>query len=66
MEEVKQDKRMSQKDKDQALTAMQQALKAATPTQFKENVTLVKKYQKELDQVLGEESDQQQEPAKKQ
>jgi hypothetical protein len=66
MEEVKQDKQMSQRDKDQALTAMQQALKAATPTQFKENVTLVKKYQKELDQVLGEESDQQQEPAKKQ
>jgi hypothetical protein len=55
MEEVKQDKQMSQKDKDQALAEMQEALKAAKPLQYKENIAVVKKYEKELDQVLGPE-----------
>jgi hypothetical protein len=62
MEAIKQDKQMSQKDKTEALAEMQEALKTATPLQFKENVALVKKYQKQLDEVLGEE---QQEPANK-
>jgi len=55
MDEIKQDKQMSQHDKDQALAEMQEALKSAAPLQFKENVALVKKYQKELDQVLQQE-----------
>jgi hypothetical protein len=55
MEQIKQDKQMSQKDKDEALAEMRQALKVATPLQFKENIAVVKKYQKELDDVLGPE-----------
>jgi hypothetical protein len=64
MEAIKQDKQMSQKDKTEALAEMQEALKTATPLQFKENVALVKKYQKQLDEVLGEEPGQQ-DPANK-
>lgn len=60
MEEVKQDKQMSQKDKDEVLAEMQEALKTAAPLQFKENVALVKKFQKELDQLAPPEV-----PAKK-
>src|SRR5215468_2847673 len=52
IEELKQDTQVSQKDKDQALAQMQEALKRAAPLQFKENVAVVKKYQKELDQVI--------------
>lgn len=66
MEGVKQDKQLSQADKDQALKEMQEALKTAAPVQFKENVALVRKYQKEIDQAIGqEEPEQQQDPAKK-
>src|SRR5262245_10571671 len=70
MEELKQNKEMSQKDKDEALSDMQEALKTAAPLQFKENVAVVKKYQKELDQALDQEkqegADKKQEaPAKK-
>jgi len=64
IEELKQDKQMSQKDKDQVLTEMQEALKKATPLQFKENVAVVKKYQKELDEVTSQEGEKQ-EPGKK-
>jgi hypothetical protein len=60
MEAIKQDKQMSQQDKNQALQEMQEALKTATPLKFKENVALVKKYQKQLDEVMGQESDDQQ------
>lgn len=63
IEELKQDKQMPQKDKDQALADMQEALKNAAPLQFKENVALVQKYRKELDQVLQQEPGQ--EPSKK-
>jgi hypothetical protein len=65
MEEIKQNKDISQEDKTQALADMQEALKVAAPLQYKENIALVKKYQKELDQVLEREPPQQQEPAKK-
>ena len=65
MDEVRQDGQMPQKDKDQALAEMQEELKSAAPLQFKENVTVVKKYQKELDQVLQQEQEKQQEPAKR-
>jgi hypothetical protein len=57
MEEVKEDTKMSQQDKDQALSEMQEALKTATPLKFKENVALVKKYQKDL--AIGQEPEQQ-------
>ena len=64
IEELKQDTQVSQKDKDQALAQMQEALKRAAPLQFKENVAVVKKYQKELDQVIPQDAENQ-EPAKK-
>ena len=64
IDELKQDKQLSQKDKDQALAEMQEALKSAAPLQFKENVAVVKKYQKELDQVTPQEAEKQ-EPGKK-
>jgi hypothetical protein len=64
MDEIKQDKQLSQKDKDQALAEMQEALKKAAPLQYKENVAVVKKFQKELDQVTAQEPEKQ-EPAKK-
>jgi hypothetical protein len=57
MEQVKRDTKMSQQDKDQALSEMQEALKTATPLKFKENVALVKKYQKDL--AIGQEPEQQ-------
>jgi hypothetical protein len=65
IEELKQDKQMSQKDKDQALAEMQGALKSAAPLQFKENVAVVKKYQKELDEVTPQEAEKQEQPGKK-
>ncbi len=65
MDEVRQDGQMPQMDKDQALAEMQEELKSAAPLQFKENVTVVKKYQKELDQGLQQEQEKQQEPAKR-
>jgi hypothetical protein len=46
---------MPQKDKDQVLSEMQEALKTAAPLKFKENVALVKKYQKQLDAALPNE-----------
>src|SRR5262245_9500347 len=64
IEELKQDTQVSQKDKDQALAQMQEALKRAAPLQFKENVAVVKKYQKELDEVTPQEAETQ-EPGKK-
>jgi SPX domain protein involved in polyphosphate accumulation len=64
IDELKQDKQLPQKDKDQALAEMQEALKRVAPLQFKENVAVVKKYQKELDRVTPQEAEKQ-EPGKK-
>jgi SPX domain protein involved in polyphosphate accumulation len=64
IDELKQDKQLPQKDKDQALEEMQEALKRVAPLQFKENVAVVKKYQKELDQVTPQEAEKQ-EPGNK-
>jgi len=64
IDELKQDKQMSQKEKDQVLAEMQDALKRAAPLQFKENVAVVKKFQKELDEVTPQEAEKQ-EPEKK-
>jgi len=52
MEELEQGKQWpwSQEYKDQTLAQMQEDLKTAAPLQFKENVALVRKYQKQLDQ----------------
>jgi len=69
IDELKQDKQLSQKEKDQALAEMQEALNKAAPLQFKENVAVVKKYQKQLDEVTPQEAGEQepgkQEPGKK-
>jgi hypothetical protein len=64
IDELKQDKQMSQQDKDQALAEMQEALQRAAPLQFKENVAVVKKFQKQLDEVIPQEAEKQ-EPGKK-
>jgi hypothetical protein len=64
IDELKQDKQLPQKDKDQSLAEMQEALKRVAPLQFKENVAVVKKYQKELDQVTPQEAEKH-EPGKK-
>jgi hypothetical protein len=60
---VEQNQALSQEDKSQALGEMHEALKTAPPLQFKENVAVVKKYQKEIDQVLAPAPGKQQEPA---
>ena len=65
IDELKQDKQVSQKDKDQALAEMQEALKRAASLQFKENIAVVKKYQKELDQIASAQEIGKQEPGKK-
>src|SRR5262245_40405222 len=59
IEEIKQDAQMPQKEKDQVLAEMQAALKTAAPLKFKENVAVVKKYQKELDAALPNEATKQ-------
>ena len=59
MAEIKQDTQMSQQDKDEAIAHMQKALKVAAPVKFKENVSLVKKYQKKLDEVMSEDAREQ-------
>ena len=64
---VKQNQDLSQEDKQQAVAEMEQALKTAAPLQYKENVAMVQKFQKELDQVLApEQQDTQPGPAEKQ
>jgi len=65
IDELKQDKQLSQKDKDEALAEMQEALKRVAPLQFKENVAVVKKHQKELDQVTPAQETGNQQPGKK-
>jgi hypothetical protein len=55
IEEIKRDTQLPQKEKEQALSEMQEALKTAAPLKFKENVAIVKKYQKELDAALPNE-----------
>ena len=52
MEEIKKDDKIPEKDKKQMLDEMEQALKTTPPLQFKDNVTLVKKFQKEIEKAL--------------
>jgi hypothetical protein len=53
IEAVQRNEQLPQPIKEQALAQMQQALKTAAPLQFKENVDLVRKYQKEIDEIAG-------------
>ena len=52
MEEIKKDDKIPEKDKKQMLEEMDQALKTTPPLQYKENVTLVKKFQKDIEKAL--------------
>jgi hypothetical protein len=52
MEEIKKDDKIPEKDKKQMLDEMEQALKTTPPLQFKDNVTIVKKFQKEIEKAL--------------
>jgi hypothetical protein len=52
MEEVRADRSMQEADKKQTLSEMEDALKNTPPLQFRENVSLVKKYQKEIEKAL--------------
>ena len=52
MEEIKKDDKIPEKDKKQMLDEMDQALKTTPPLQYKENVALVKKFQKEIEKAL--------------
>jgi hypothetical protein len=52
MEEVRADKSIPEADKKQTLAEMEDALKNTPPLQYRENVALVKKYQKEIEKSL--------------
>jgi hypothetical protein len=52
MEDVKADASIPEKDKKQTLDEMADALKNTPPLKYKENVTLVKKYQKDIEKAL--------------
>ncbi len=52
MDEIKKDDKIPEKDKKQMLEEMEQALKTTPPLQFKENVVIVKKFQKEIEKAL--------------
>jgi hypothetical protein len=52
MEEIKKDDKIPDKDKKQMLEEMDQALKTTPPLQHKENVGIVKKFQKEIEKAL--------------
>jgi len=52
MDEIKKDNSIPDKDKKQMISEMEEALKSTPPLQFKENITLVKKYHKEIDKAM--------------
>jgi hypothetical protein len=52
MDEIKKDDKIPEKDKKQMLEEMDQALKTTPPLEHKENVTIVKKFQKEIEKAL--------------
>lgn len=52
--EVEQDTQMAQDEKNQVLAELREELKSAAPLQFKENVALVKKYQKQFEALQQE------------
>jgi hypothetical protein len=52
IEEVKADKTIAEKDKQTMLDELAEALKSTPPVQFTDNIELVKKFRKEIDEVL--------------
>lgn len=52
MEEIKKDDKIPEKDKKQMLEEMEQALKTTPPLEHKDNVAIVKKFQKEIEKAL--------------
>ena len=52
IDEVKGDTTIPEKEKKQMLEEMDQALKTTPPLEHKENVTIVKKFQKEIEKAL--------------
>jgi hypothetical protein len=52
MDEIKKDDKIPEKDKKQMIEEMEQALKTTPPLQYKENVVIVKKFQKEIEKAL--------------
>lgn len=52
MDDVKKDAAIPEKDKKQMLTELEEALKTTPPLQYKENIELVKKFQKDIEKAL--------------
>ena len=52
MDEIKKDDKIPEKDRKQMLEEMEQALKTTPPLQYKDNVAIVKKFQKEIEKAL--------------
>jgi hypothetical protein len=52
MDEIKKDDKIPEKDKKQMLDEMAEALKTTPPLQYKDNIGVVKKYQKEIEKAL--------------
>jgi hypothetical protein len=52
MDEIKKDDKIPEKDKKQMLDEMAEALKTTPPLQYKDNIAVVKKYQKEIEKAL--------------
>jgi hypothetical protein len=52
IEDVKADKTIADKDKTTMLDELNEALKSTPPVQFTENIDLVKRFRKEIDEVL--------------
>jgi hypothetical protein len=52
MEEIKKDASIPEKDKKQMIEEMTEALKTTPPLQYKENIELVKKHQKDIEKAL--------------
>lgn len=52
MDEIKKDASIPEKDKKQMIEEMTEALKTTPPLQFKENIDVVKKHQKDIEKAL--------------
>ena len=52
MEEIKKDASIPEKDKKQMIEEMTEALKTTPPLQYKENIEIVKKHQKDIEKAL--------------
>jgi len=52
MEDVRKDASIPEKDKKQMLAELEEALKTTPPLQYKENIELVKRFQKDIEKAL--------------